>query len=362
MSNVDPTSIQRNDLRDPLLLQPSRSREKDRDSMERRPFRLISKNGDSLVRNIRVEHKAILYILDCFTTMLHLHWHWLILLFGIAYMISWLAFALVWWGLSAAKDDVGLSCTVDVHDFAAAFLLSIEIQTTIGFGDVHINSGCPGGLIILCLQSLAGILLDAIMMGVIFTKIARPRERGKTVIFSDNAAIALDREDNSFYLMCRVGDIRKSHILEAHIRASLYHKEEYWESTTEQSKISLKCEDLDVGYDSGKDRLFLLLPVILRHKIGIESPFYHMSPEDLKLAHIEVVINLEGTMEATGMITQKLVSYTPDEILWGYRFKPMVVVQDGAAQADFSILSDLLPDPGTPRMSPKEYWESQDAV
>ena len=276
-------------------------------------------------------------------------------------MISWIAFALVWWGMSESKGIDGLPCTTYVHNFSTAFLLSIEIQTTIGFGDVMVSSGCPGGLIILCLQSLVGILLDAVMMGVIFTKIARPRERGKTVVFSHNAVIALDKEENCFYLMCRVGDIRKSHILEAHIRASLYHKEEYWESTTEQSKISLKCEDLDVGYDSGKDRLFLLLPVILRHKIDTKSPLYQMSPEDLRAAHIELVINLEGTMEATGMITQKLVSYIPDEILWGFTFRPMIVVEDGVAHADFSLLNHLLPDPGTPQTSPKEYLESQDA-
>lgn len=327
--------------------------------VSRRPFRLISKNGDSLVRNVRVENKIVLYIQDFFTTMLHLRWHWLIIAFGAAYLITWMGFALVWWAMSAAKGINDLPCVTNVHNFSTAVLLSIETQTTIGFGDVVISPGCPEGLVILCLQCLLGILLDAVMMGVIFTKIARPRERGKTVIFSEKAVISLNHQDKCFYLMWRIGDIRKSHILEAHIRASLYHKEEYWASATDKDDISVRCEDLDVGYDTGQDRLFLLLPVMLRHRIDAKSPLYAMSPEDLQSAHIEVVINLEGTMEATGMITQKLVSYVPDEILWGFRFRPLVFVEDGRACADFSLLSEVLADPGTPKCSPKMYFETE---
>ncbi|XP_062504138.1 G protein-activated inward rectifier potassium channel 2-like [Corticium candelabrum] len=357
-SGKSATNIQSSDENSPLV-QVSDPSGSTLSYATRKPFRLISKDGDSLVTNVRVENKFILYLKDLFTTLLHLPWHWLILAFGAVYMLSWIGFALIWWALSAAKGSDERPCTTNVHNFSTAFLLSVETQTTIGFGDVIISSSCSVGLIVLSLQCLFGILLDAIMMGVIFTKVARPRERGQTVVFSDKAVIVLNHEDDYFYLMCRVGDIRKSHILEAHIRASLYHKEEHWESTSEQSRISIRCEDLDVGYDTGRDRIFLLLPVIVRHKIDSNSPFYKMSPEDLQSAHIEVVINLEGTMEATGMITQKLVSYIPDEIFWGFRFKPVVCVKDGMAHADFSLLNDILPDPGTPQCSAEIYFERQ---
>ena len=104
-------------------------------------------------------------------------------------------------------------------------VFSIETQTTIGYGAYKIEEGCNLGVSALVLQSVVSSLLDAGLLGLVFAKLARPRSRRNTILYSEKACIAQAPEYNSndgdFYLTFRLGDIRKSHILEAHVRAQV---------------------------------------------------------------------------------------------------------------------------------------------
>jgi len=57
------------------------------------------------------------------------------------------------------------------------------------------------------------------MVGVVFSKLTRPKMRAQTLMFSRNAVIC--QRDGQLCLMFRVGDMRKSHIIAAHIRAQM---------------------------------------------------------------------------------------------------------------------------------------------
>lgn len=71
----------------------------------------------------------------------------------------------------------------------------------------------------MCLQSITGVMIQAFMVGVVFAKLSRPKKRTQTLLFSRNAVIS--HRDGVPCLMFRVGDMRKSHIIEAHVRAQL---------------------------------------------------------------------------------------------------------------------------------------------
>eukprot|EP00118_Oscarella_pearsei_P007032 m.33182 g.33182 ORF g.33182 m.33182 type:complete len:347 (+) comp31765_c0_seq1:2-1042(+) len=325
----------------------------------RKPFRLIAKDGSSLVENEKVRKKALMYLRDGFTTFVHLQWAYVLLLSSLTYVVTWFAFALLWWIASTMTDSSGGPCIIKVSNFTSSFLFSVETQTTVGFGDLYISSGCRFGVFLLVLQSCLGVILDSFIIGILFTKLARPRERGQTVLFSQNAVISRNPETDRFCLQCRVGDVRKSHILEAHVRGMLFRFIGNTGNRRKEVPLQIETLDLDVGYDQGFDRLFLLFPVIVEHEINESSPLYNMTPFDLSQANIEIVFNLEGTMEATGMLTHKLTSYLPDEIYWGRKFCPLTYAYKGRAAADFSKLGETVLDEGTPHCSPKEYAERQ---
>jgi len=55
------------------------------------------------------------------------------------------------------------------------------------------------------------------MVGIVFAKMARPKQRSQTLMFSRNAVIC--RRDGQLCFMFRVGDMRqKSHLIGATIR------------------------------------------------------------------------------------------------------------------------------------------------
>lgn len=74
-------------------------------------------------------------------------------------------------------------------------------------------------VVIMMLQSCFGVFIQCLVTGVIFAKLSRPKRRAQTLVFSNNAVICL--LDDQFYLMFRVADMRRSHLVGASIRAVL---------------------------------------------------------------------------------------------------------------------------------------------
>lgn len=56
-------------------------------------------------------------------------------------------------------------------------------------------------------------------VGLVFLKMVRPKQRTRTLEFSNNAIVC--HRNGKLCLMFRVGDLRRSHIIEAKIRVLL---------------------------------------------------------------------------------------------------------------------------------------------
>ena len=82
---------------------------------------------------------------------------------------------------------------------------------------------CPLAIIVMSTQSIIGVIIQACMAGIIFAKFTVPRKRGQTLVFSKNAVITM--RNGSLYLISRVCDLRKSALLEAHVRMVIIKKE-----------------------------------------------------------------------------------------------------------------------------------------
>ncbi|CBY12329.1 unnamed protein product, partial [Oikopleura dioica] len=226
-------------------------------------------------------------------------------------------------------------CVYGIDSFTAAFLYSIETQVTIGYGTRVITDKCPEAILLLIVQSILGSIVDAFMVGCMFVKISQPKKRTETIVFSKNAVICT--RDGKLTFMFRVGDLRNSHIVEAQIRAKLIKSRQ----TAEGEFMPLDQTDLNVltnlyfsknssfilkvGFDTGDDRLFLVTPLMISHTIDEKSPFWEMSQESLQREEFEIVVILEGMVEATGMTCQARSSYIEDEVLWGHRFEPVLL-------------------------------------
>ncbi|XP_036408207.1 inward rectifier potassium channel 4-like isoform X1 [Megalops cyprinoides] len=342
--------------------------------------RFVKKNGQCNVVFANMEDKPRRYLADIFTTCVDIRWRYLLMIFTSTFMASWLFFGIVFWAVAKAHGDfevhpegthpldghsAGISgggpnlghhkewkpCILHVQGFVGAFLFSIETQTTIGYGWRCVTEECPVAVVTVVIQSIVGCIIDSFMIGTIMAKMARPKKRAQTLLFSNNAVIAL--RDGKLCLMWRVGNLRKSHIVEAHVRAQLIRPY----VTAEGEFIPLEQTDLNVGYDEGTDRLFLVSPLIIVHEIDEDSPLYNLSRADLETDDFEIVVILEGMVEATAMTTQARSSYLAREILWGHRFEPVVYEDRDRYQVDYGRFHSTYEAPSTPACSAKELSE-----
>jgi len=68
---------------------------------------------------------------------------------------------------------------------------------------------------------------------------------------------------------------------------------------------------MNVGYDSGTDRVLLLWPVVVRHVIDEDSPLYGVTPASMQESEFELIMTIEGIVEATGMTFQVTIRSHP---------------------------------------------------
>jgi hypothetical protein len=50
-------------------------------------------------------------------------------------------------------------------------------------------------------------------------------------------------------------------------------------------------------------------PIVIRHIIDEESPLYHMTPDDTRGNDFELIMTVEGIVEATGATFQARTSF-----------------------------------------------------
>lgn len=197
----------------------------------RQRTRFVQKDGHCNVEFINLSEKSQRYLTDLFTTCVDIRWRWMFLIFSFTFVVSWLIFGFSFWLIASLHGDLAPPpepgseatppppCFLQVTSFMAAFLFSLETQTSIGYGFRSVTEECPLAVLTVVLQCIVGCIIDAFIIGAIMAKIAKPKKRNETLVFTKNAVIA--QRDGKLCLMWRVANLRKSHLVEAHVRAQL---------------------------------------------------------------------------------------------------------------------------------------------
>ncbi|XP_027721946.1 G protein-activated inward rectifier potassium channel 1 [Vombatus ursinus] len=319
--------------------------------------RFVDKNGRCNVQHGNLGSETSRYLSDLFTTLVDLKWRWNLFIFILTYTVAWLFMASMWWVIAYTRGDLNKAhvgnytpCVANVYNFPSAFLFFIETEATIGYGYRYITDKCPEGIILFLFQSILGSIVDAFLIGCMFIKMSQPKKRAETLMFSEHSVISM--RDGKLTLMFRVGNLRNSHMVSAQIRCKLLKSRQ----TPEGEFLPLDQLELDVGFSTGADQLFLVSPLTICHVIDAKSPFYDLSQRSMQAEQFEIVVILEGIVETTGMTCQARTSYTEDEVLWGHRFFPVISLEEGFFKVDYSQFHATFEVP-TPPYSVKEQEE-----
>lgn len=234
----------------------------------RRPRgRFVGKDGHCNVTFVNMSDRGQRYLTDLFTTCVDIRWRWMLVVFTLSFLLSWLLFGFTFWLIAVAHGDLSVpssssssstvttssptsrdpetehsralvepeeQCFQQVNSFMAAFLFSLETQTSIGYGFRSVTEACPLAVLAVVLQCIVGCIIDAFIIGAVMAKIAKPKKRNETLVFSEVAVVAM--RDGKLCMMWRVGNLRKSHLVEAHVRAQLLKVSEVWGGTGEEER------------------------------------------------------------------------------------------------------------------------------
>lgn len=278
----------------------------------REQLRYVAKDGKCRVNLCHISERGR-FLSDIFTSFVDLQYRWFLFVFMMCYIVTWFFFAVLYFLNAFFRGDLEKEkplttpeenlidhapCYLGVDDFISALLFSVETQRTIGYVSMvspsTVSPSCHEGVVLVMTQCIVGSMIDALMVGCMFVKISRPKKQAETLLFSRTCVIA--NRDDQLCLMFRLGDLRESHMVDAKVRAKLIKSRQ----TAEGEFLPLEQTEINLGYETGWDRLFLVEPQVIRHNIDCDSPLWELGPEQLRRQQFEIIVILEGIVEATG--------------------------------------------------------------
>ncbi|CAJ0947390.1 unnamed protein product, partial [Mesorhabditis belari] len=312
-----------------------------------RKARLVAKDGETLLSLIQLPRRFQICYRNWFHLIIEQEWRTILLIFTSGFFCSWAFFGVLYYAISVRtmpRDDSEIAyitqtgsvdasnvtkpkiCIEKVYTLVDALLFSMESQHTIGYGYRYMTNECPPAYTILMVQLVVGCFLQTMLAGIVVAKVLRPKKRKQEIRFSKRAVVGpVDEHDHRPALMIRLADIQQNlYLAESHVR--MYMASSRINKHGDRELVGVK--DMNVGYDSGWDRVLLLWPIIIRHIIDEESPLFGLTKESLQVSNFELIMTVEGIVEATGMTFQARTSFQPEEILWGHRFTPMILMNE----------------------------------
>ena len=208
--------------------------------------------------------------------------------------------------------------------FADGFFFSVQTLATVGYGRM-----APVDLYANLVETLFGLASLALVTGLGFARFSRPTAR---VAFSRHVVIA--PYDGVPTLMVRMGNQRRSQILEADVTLNLLRDERTLEGVAMRRFYTLRL--------SRAHSPVFTLTFTAMHPIDADSPLHGATPQTLAAMRAELLVGVTGLEETLLQTVHARHSYGPDDLAWNRTYADMLLVEaDGTRVLDFSRF-DLL--------------------
>jgi hypothetical protein len=239
-------------------------------------FRMVDRDGDfhqsrgkiSIRKKIRRSDWRNLYGYDIFHSLVNAPTLRTISVLLLAYFLVVLLFASQYYYISTVYG-----CHMGIKTFMEAFLFSLETMATVGYGteDIFFDD-CYLPMVVLTLQLLTRIVADAVTIGVIYARLARPTTRASTILFSNFAVIRRIR--GKLFFMLQLCELRKHQLLEAHIRLYLIKKERGTNSSGRKDRLYFQTCSMRINHpdDELGGMILMCMPQIVVHELDASSP------------------------------------------------------------------------------------------
>jgi inward rectifier potassium channel len=265
-------------------------------------------------RTVRIENKDGRFVVHG-TERWYNHWrdpyHLLLTVPWIGFMAIVSAAYLLLNTLFALAYLVGGDCLNGARAgaFDDAFFFSVQTLASIGYGAIHPKTFYANSIV--TIESIASLLLVAVVTGLAFARFSRPIAR---VLFSQFIIITTHNRQPT--LMFRVANQRHNFILEATAQMYLILDE-----VTAEGDFIRRIHELKLLRQRTPS---LILTWTIMHSIDPDSPLYGLTTKDLAQRHANISVLIGGVDETVAYTITARHVYISEEILFDYRFADII--------------------------------------
>jgi inward rectifier potassium channel len=202
------------------------------------------------------------------------------------------------------------------------FFFSVETTSTVGYGDMHPQT--IYGHVVATAENFVGLLLLAVMTGLVFARFSRPRAR---IIFAKYPVVT--KHNGVTTLIFRMANARSNFISEA--RAKLWMLSP---NVTEEGRRLVGFEQMPLTKSENPS---FALSWTLFHPINEHSPLFGTDKETLVASEINFILSVVGFDEASGQTVHTRDVFTAQDVRWGHDYVDFVWIDDqGLRHIDYS--------------------------
>jgi inward rectifier potassium channel len=212
--------------------------------------------------------------------------------------------------------------------FLGDFFFSVETLATVGYGEMHPQT--LYGHTIAMIEIFTGLLMLALITGLMFARFSRPRAR---FLFSRYAVVR--PIDGKLTLMFRAANERQNVVQDASAQLRMLRND----VTLEGYRIR---RIIDLPLVRSEHPVFSLGWNIM-HVIDDASPLRHETSRTLDDREAIFILSLSGTDETTGQVLMARGEYRASALRWNSTFRD-ILEQDGATlRIDYGKFHDVEP-------------------
>ncbi|MEJ8819335.1 ion channel [Lacibacter sp. H407] len=257
--------------------------------------------------NVRFRGISYMQRFSVFQYMLKIPSWKFISLVAAAYVVVNLFFACVYFAVGVHHLG-GMEEITVLGKFWESFFFSTQTLSTVGYGHVFPDSLTSNT--IAAIESFAGILMLALVTGLIYGRFSQPKAYIK---FSSIALFAPFKDGYAF--MFRFAPFKQHFLTDVEVKVTCVMK--YTENETER-KNAFYSLDLEL---SKANTLASNWTVV--HSINENSPLYQLTRKEIAEAETEILVFVKGYDEEYANTVVSRTSYVPDEFIYGAKFNMM---------------------------------------
>ena len=209
------------------------------------------------------------------------------------------------------------------------FFFSVETTSTVGYGDMHPQT--LYGHVVATGENFIGLVMLAVMTGLVFARFSRPRAR---LIFAKNAVIAV--HDGTRTLIFRFANARNAFISEATAKLWMLRA-----TTNAEGRRFVGFEPLRLVRNENP---VLALSWTLFHQIDASSPLYGLSEDELLASETNFVVSVRGFDETSAQTVHARYTFTAQDIRPGHEFVDIHSLdENGMRHIDYAKIHDTRP-------------------